>query len=130
MRLDAAAVTTRPLDDERPLPEYVEEMFAALAEVLERSGDKPMDRPSADFDALRVETMRRVYWGETAYPDQPWRRKHLPREAQEELFDAAAYVGGELAKGGRDADLFNVLIHLFRAYGALRQYEARKAGNP
>ena len=127
------AVTRRPAegpgDPEAALPEMVEEMFSLLAETLEHSGDKPRDQPSHNFDLLRFETMRRVHRGEETFPDQPWRRKYLPREAAEELFDACAYVGGELAKHGRDPDLFNVLVHTFRAYTSLRQYEARKKGS-
>lgn len=119
-----------PPDVKRPLPEHVLEMFGQLAETLEHSGDKSRGQTNTDLDALQLETMRRVLWGEKEYPDSPWRTKHLPREAQEELFDACAYIGGELAKNGRDPDLFNVLVHTYRAYAALRAYEARKKGAP
>lgn len=111
------------------LAEHVEEVFELLAETLESAGDKPRDQACPNFDQLRYETLRRVHWGEREFPDAPWRRKYLPREAAEEMFDALAYIAGEIAKQGRDPDLFNVLVHTFRAYESLRQYEARQKGS-
>lgn len=125
------AVTTHPtVDSERTLPEIVDELFGAFAEAAEGAGVKSRDPVTdPDFEAFRTWTLARVHAGQAEYGER-WRGRDMPGEAVEELYDCAVYAFAQMAKDGeRSADLFEAVLHSYRAFLAFRRYEARRRGS-
>lgn len=111
------------------MPEEVERLFTALAEVLEASGDKARDHADPTFDYVRARTLQRVRWGQERFGER-WRGLDKPEEAKQEGLDWFVYVMGECAQQGDDPDLFDALHKMYQGFGAVLRYQARKKGSP